>query len=265
MRFDGKVALVTGSSRGIGRALALTLGHGGATVVVHYKRNRDAADAVVREVEAVGGQAWPHAADLEDGVALDHMFDQVQARYGRLDLFVANAAAAAFKPFGEYKAYHLDRTFSLNVKSFVLGAQRAAALMPRGGRILAITSYGSMRAFPTYGNLGSAKAAVEAWVRYMALDLATRGINVNALNAGVVDTESADYFYGQSGMPPVESVVARIPKGRKATPQEVANVAAFLLSAEAEYVTGATIVVDGGLTIAAPPFVDEASSAPPAD
>ena len=265
MRFDGKVALVTGSSRGIGRALALTLGRGGATVIVHYKRNREAADAVVREVEAVGGQAWPQAADLEDGVALDQMFDRVQARHGRLDLFVANAAAAAFKPFGEYKAYHLDRTFSLNVKSFVLGAQRAAALMSRGGRILAITSYGSMRAFPTYGNLGSAKAAVEAWVRYMALDLATRGINVNALNAGVVDTESADYFYGQSGMPPVESVVARIPKGRKATPQEVADVAAFLLSAEAEYVTGATIVVDGGLTIAAPPFVDEAPAVPAAD
>lgn len=256
MRFHDKVALVTGSSRGIGRALAVTLAREGATAVIHYKRNQDAATAVVREIEAAGGHAWAQAADLEDPVALDQLFDRIQERHGRLDLFVANAAAAAFKRIGEYKSHHLDRTFNLNVKAFVLGAQRAAAMMPEGGRILAITSYGSLRAFPTYANLGAAKAALEAWVRYMALELAPRGINVNAVNAGVVDTESAAFFYGQPGMPPLEAVVAHIPKGRMASPQEIADVAAFLLSPQAEYVTGATVMVDGGLTIAAPPFVE---------
>jgi enoyl-[acyl-carrier protein] reductase III len=256
MRFAGKVALVTGSSRGIGRALTLKLAREGATAVIHYKRNQDAARAVVAEIEASGGTAWAQAADLEDQVAVDRLFDRIQERHGRLDIFVANAAAAAFKRFGEYKGHHLDRTFNLNVKSFVLAAQRAAAMMPPGGRILAITSYGSLRAFPTYGNLGAAKAAIEAWVRHMALELAPRGINVNALNAGVVDTESAAFFYGQPGMPPLEAVLTRIPKGRMGSPQEIADVAAFLVSPEAEYVTGATVMVDGGLTIAAPPFVE---------
>jgi enoyl-[acyl-carrier protein] reductase III len=203
MRFQGKVGLITGSSRGIGRALALHLAREGATVVVHYKQNAEAAAKTVAECEAAGGHAWAMAADLEDVAAIEALFDTVAERHGRLDFFVSNAAATAFKPAMATKPHHLERTFNMNVRAFIVGVQRAAALMAPGGRVLAISSYGSMRAFPTYANLGASKAALEAWVRFFAEELGPRGITVNALNAGVVETDSAEFFYGQAGMAPV--------------------------------------------------------------
>ncbi len=254
MRFSGKVALVSGSSRGIGRALALTLAREGATVVVHYRRNTEAAERTVAEARSAGGDAWAVAADLEDLAAIDRLFEAVGARHERLDIFVSNAAATAFKPALELQPHHLERTFNMNVRAFVVGVQRAAALMPAGGRILAVSSFGSIRSFPNYANLGAAKAALEAWVRYFAEELGPRDINVNALNAGLVDTDSADFLFGRPGMPPVETVVSRIPKGRMASPEEIARAAAFLVSEDASYVTGATLMVDGGLTAVAPPF-----------
>jgi enoyl-[acyl-carrier protein] reductase III len=120
------------------------------------------------------------------------MFDQVQERYGRVDFFVSNASASNFHHFMDLKPHHLERTFNLNVRAFVVGTQRAVRLMPsEGGRVVVLSSYGSIRSFPTYANLGSAKAAIETWARYMAVELAPLGVNVNAVNGGIIETDSS--------------------------------------------------------------------------
>jgi enoyl-[acyl-carrier protein] reductase III len=261
-RFEDKIALITGSSRGIGRALALTLAREGASIIVNYNRNADLAAQTVREIEALGTRAISVQANMEEPEAIDRLFDRVEGEFGRLDHFVSNAAASAFKKVADLKTHNLDRSYALNVRAFVLGAQRAVKLMSEGGRIAVLSSYGSIRAYPTYANLGSNKAAVEAWVRYMAVEFGPRGINVNAISGGLIDTESCAYFYQNvAGMAPIEGVLSKLPKARMGTVQEVADAVAFLLSPESEYITGQTICVDGGLSVIAPPFYSD--TAPP--
>ncbi len=266
--FEGKIALITGGSRGIGRALALSLAARGATPIINYRVNEEAARATVAEIERLGGTTLAIRADLESLEEIEGMFDQVEQRFGRLDFFVSNASASNFRSIMELKPHHLERTFNLNVRAFVIGTQRATRLMRDGGRIVVLSSYGSVRTFPTYANLGSAKAAIEAWARYMAVELAGRGINVNAVNGGIIESDSSAYFYGTGRVPPLETVLPKIPKQRMGTVQEVADCVLFLLSPAAEYVTGATLLVDGGLTVVAPPFPSEmatTSGAPPAE
>jgi NAD(P)-dependent dehydrogenase (short-subunit alcohol dehydrogenase family) len=259
-RFENKVSLITGSSRGIGRALALTLAREGAAVVVNYVRNADLAAETVREIEGLGSRAIAVQANMENVEEIDLLFESVESEFGRLDHFVSNAAASSFKKILDLKPHNLDRSFALNVRAFVLGAQRAVKLMKDGGRIAVLSSYGSTRAYPTYANLGSNKAAIEAFVRYMAVEFAPYRINVNAVNGGLIDTESCAYFYERvPGMAPMGSVLAKIPKGRMGTPQEVADAIAFLLAPESEYITGQTISVDGGLNVIAPPFYSDTS------
>ena len=260
--FEGKVALITGASRGIGKALALRLAARGTTPVVNYKQNEQLAREVVAEAEQLGSSGLAIRADLENLDEIEAMFDQVQERFGRLDFFVSNASASNFHHFMDLKPHHLERTYNLNVRAFVVGTQRAVKLMPNGGRVVVLSSYGSIRSFPTYANLGSAKAALETWARYMAVELAPRGVNVNAVNGGIIETDSSSYFYATGRVPSLETVLPKIPKRRMGTAAEVADSVLFLLSPEAEYVTGTTLVVDGGLTSIAPPFhADMASGA----
>ncbi|MBV9536067.1 MAG: SDR family oxidoreductase [Solirubrobacterales bacterium] len=266
--FEGRIALITGGSRGIGRALAFSLAERGTIPVINYRRNDEAAQETLRGVSERGVQGMAIRADLEDLDEVERMFSAIAKRFGRLDFFVSNAAASNFAPLLELKPHNLERTFNLNVRAFVVGTQHAVKLMPGAGRIVALSSYGALRAYPTYANLGSAKAAVEAWTRYMAVELAPLGINVNAVNGGIIESDSSAFFYATGRVAPLETVLPKIPKRRMGTVQEVAECVLFLLSPASEYVTGTTLIVDGGLTAIAPPYdsdaVGAASSAAPA-
>lgn len=255
------IALITGASRGIGRLLAQKLGQRGVTVVVTYKGNADLAEESLADVKAAGGDGITAQVDIEQPESIDALFDLVRDTYGRLDMFVANAAASAFKPVADLKLHHLDRSYSTNARSFVLGAQRAAELMDRGGRIVVVTSYGSLRAFPTYAALGAAKAMSEAYMKYMAVEFGPRQITVNAVNGGLIDTDSLEYFYTKvPGQAPMDTVLEKLPLQRAGTADDMADAVDFLLSDKAGYITGQVLSVDGGLTVIAPPYWSDTTS-----
>ncbi|GAA3946742.1 SDR family oxidoreductase [Microbacterium soli] len=250
-------ALITGGSRGMGARLAVLLAADGVEVTITYRRDADSAATVVDGIRDAGGSARAIRVELESA-------DDIAAAFAggsSFDFVVANAAASAFKPVAGLTAANLQRSWATNVRSFVLLAQHAVQTMTAGGRIVAITSYGAQRAFPSYGALGADKAALESWVRHLAAELGPRGITVNAVNGGLIDTDSLHHFYRQPGMPDLPEVTARVPLGRAGTAEEMARTVRFLLSPGAGYITGQTIVVDGGLTIVAPPFWGEMDAA----
>lgn len=252
--YVGRVALITGASRGIGRCLALKLAAGGASVVVNYRKNAEFAQEVVAQARAAGGQAIAVRADVENPEDITGLFDAVAREYGRLDYFVNNAAASAFKKVVDLKPHHLDRSYATNVRPFVLGAQEAVKLMDRGGSIVAVSSYGSLRGFATYAALGPNKAAIESFIRYMAVEFAGYGIRVNGVNGGLIESDSLDYFYSMPGMAPMQRVLDAIPLGKPGTVDDMANAIEFLLSPNSAYITGQVLVVDGGMTVAAAPY-----------
>jgi len=259
-------ALVTGGSRGIGERIARALAADGVDVVLTYRREEDAATRVVDSIVAAGGTARAHRLELESEDDIDRLFADEFPPSSRLDILVANAAASVFRPLEDLSSRNLERSWATNVRSFVLLAQHAAERMREAGsgRIVAVTSYGSHRAFPLYGAIGSDKAAVESWVRHLAAELGPSGITVNAVNGGLIDTDSLHYFYGHENVPGLEVMTSRIPLGRLGRANDIAEAVRFLSSPGAAYITGHTLVVDGGLTVVAPPFWSELGQDSPA-
>lgn len=257
MTTRARTAIVTGGSRGVGRRIAEVLAADGTYVILTYRRNQTEAERVVAGIERNGGTAVAARLELESAEDIEALFEKHFADGAKLDYLVANAAASAFLPIADFSSHHLERSWATNVRSFVLLAQRALPHLVDGGRIVALTSYGSIRAFPGYGAIGADKAAIESWVRHMAAEFGPRGITVNAVNGGLVDTDSLRHFYDLPGMPSIESMIARIPLGRLATADDLASAVAFLTSPGAGYITGHVLTADGGLTIVAPPFWSE--------
>ncbi|HKW93642.1 MAG TPA: SDR family oxidoreductase [Methylomirabilota bacterium] len=253
----GRVAVVTGGSRGIGRGIALRLARDGADCVITYRRNEEAAVEAVRAVEALGRRAIAERLELSEPEQVGPLFERVAAAFGRVDVLVANAAATAFRPLLEQKPHNVRRTFAISVDAFLAMAQAAVPLMKgRPGRIVLISGIDSFQAMGGHSVLGAAKAAAESLVRGMALELGPLGITVNAVTPGFIGTDSSTYYVteglGLDYARATERLLAATPVGRHGTPEDVAALVGYLVSDAAGFLTGQCIVVDGGLTITSP-------------
>ncbi len=249
--FENKVALVTGSGRGIGRAIALHFARNGADVVVNFFRNRAPAEETVHEIEALGRRALLVKADVGDLDALNHLFDEIEQTFGGLDIFIHNAASGYNRPVLEQKPKGWDWTMNINARSLLFAAQRAVPLMEKrgGGRIVSISSPGSSRVLPDYVVVGASKAAIESLTRYLAVELARKNIIVNAVSPGIVETDALKHFAVLADGNIIQKAVAATPAGRLVTPEDVAEVVAFLCTSAASMIRGQVIVVDGGYTL----------------
>jgi enoyl-[acyl-carrier protein] reductase III len=260
--FKDKIVLITGSGRGVGRALALHYAHLGADVFVNFFRNRLPAQATVDEIHSLGRRAWLIKADIGDIDDLDRMFDQIDAQAGGLDFLICNAASGYNRPVLQQKPKGWDWTMNINARSALFAAQRAVPLMrPRGGgAIVAISSPGSLRVLPDYAVVGASKAALEAVVRYLAVELAPMNIVVNAVSPGMILTDALRHFAAvQSDEDIIERAVQHAPAGRLVTAEDIAYVVAFLCSPQASMIRGQVILVDGGYTLPIPGVIPPAN------
>ncbi|RPI33109.1 MAG: enoyl-[acyl-carrier-protein] reductase FabL [Chloroflexota bacterium] len=251
IQFEGKIVLVTGSGRGIGRAIALNLAQAGADVVVNFFRNRGPAEETAADILALGRRAEVVRADVGSIEGIEFLFAEVQRLFGGLDILVCNAASGYNRPVMEQRPKGWDWTMNINARALLFCAQKAVPLMELrgGGSIVSISSPGSSRVLPEYVVVGASKAALEAVTRYLAVELAPKNIVVNAVSPGVVETGALQHFEAMQDPGLMERIAARTPAGRMLTPEDVAQVVAFLCSPEASMIRGQIITVDGGYSL----------------
>ena len=254
MQLKGKQALITGSSRGIGRGVALRLARDGATVAVHYYRNHQAAAETLARIRELGSDGVIVQADVSKVEDVERMFGEVRSTFGTLDIFVSNARgelATFYEPPLEIQLDKWATAFDSQARAFLSGVQHATAIMPNGGRILAVTFApgGRTGSWQPWIAMGAAKAALESSVRYFAVTLASRGITVNAVSPGLTEDSVLNSL-------PDEAVqLARdwhrrwTPMGRLGTPADVGNVVSLLCSDDASWITGQVIEADGGASL----------------
>jgi len=243
--FDGRAVLVTGGTRGIGKAIALRFAALGAkTIALGYLRNDSAAEAAADELRAAGAEP----VLVRGNVASDRVVTEF-ASHGPYDAVVHNAATGVIRSALETEDKHWDWTLNANARALLALARACAPDMKPGSSFVGVSSLGSTRVLENYILVGTSKAALESVVRYLAVELAPRGIRVNAVSAGVVETEALDYFPNREQM--LKAATARTPAGRMVEPEDVADAVAFLCSADADMVRGQTLIVDGGYSLLA--------------
>ncbi|MCS7181675.1 MAG: enoyl-[acyl-carrier-protein] reductase FabL [Thermoanaerobaculum sp.] len=250
LRIRGKRALVTGASRGIGRAIALSLADFKVDVAINFFRQRGPAEEVARQIEARGARALVIKANVADERHVTRMFEEIHQQWGGLEFLISNAASGVLKPATQLTMHHLHWTMDINALALLPLVQRFLTLPSNGEKVVvAVSSLGAVRAIPNYTAVGASKAALESMVRHLACELAGKGVRVNAVSAGTVDTDALKHFPNREEL--LEETRRRTPAGRLLTPQDVANAVVFLCTEFASMIHGQTIVVDGGYSILA--------------
>jgi len=246
------LALVTGGSRGIGRATVERLARDGADIAFIYRRDAAAAAEVEAAVRALGRRCLPLRADLLEATEVAAALDRLEGE--PVDIFVANAAATAFKPLLEVKPHHLEKTYAITIHAFLQIVQRIVPRMRAPGRIVSISGMDTHRYVAGHGVLASAKAALEALTRYLAVELGPRGITVNCVNPGYVDTDSVALYFGdaEARRTFLEEVEGATPLRALGQPAEVAAAVAWLCSPDADWMQGQVVYLDGGVFLHAP-------------
>lgn len=246
-KLSGKVAVVTGASKGIGAAIAQQLAAEGAAVVVNYASSKAGADKVVAAIASAGGRAVAVQADVAKQTDIDRLFTETKKAFGRLDILVNNAGIYEFAPLDNITAEHFHRQFNLNVLGLILAAQAAARHFDAtGGSIVNISSIVSTLAFPNAAVYSGTKGAVDAITRSLASELGPRKIRVNAIRPGMVETEGT-HAAGIEESESKKQVLAITPLGRLGQPNDIAGAAVFLASADSSWISGETLVIAGGL------------------
>jgi enoyl-[acyl-carrier protein] reductase III len=248
---QGKSAVITGSGRGIGRAIALELAGHGVNVAVNYFRHAREAEATANEVRDLGASAVVVKAHVGEVTGVQRLVETAAEAFGGVDIFVGNAASGVLKPVIEQEPKGWEWTVNINARSILFGAQAAAQHMMHNGwgRIIGITSFGSRRVLPEYSVVGVSKAAIEALIRYLAVEMAPHGIVCNAVSPGVVETDALNHFPSKDAI--LSEGLRRTPAGRFVTPEEVAKLVAWLCTDDARMIMGQTLVIDGGYELLA--------------
>jgi 3-oxoacyl-[acyl-carrier protein] reductase len=245
-KLAGKVAVVTGASKGIGAAIAKNLAAEGAAVVVNYSSSKDGADRVVSEIAGGGGRAVAVKANLAKKADIDQLFAETKKAFGQIDILVNNAGIYEFSPVEEVTEEHFHKQFDLNVLGLILASQAAVKQFgPSGGSIVNISSVVSTLGVPGAAVYSGTKGAVDAITRSLAKELGPRKVRVNAINPGMVETEGT-HRVGIAESDMRKQVEAQTPLGRIGQPQDIAGAAVFLASADSSWMTGETLTIAGG-------------------
>lgn len=244
---DNKVALITGGARGIGRATALKLANSGCDIAIVYYNSSDEAEKLVEEIQSLGRKAIAIQANVADHKSVKDLFQAFKNEFETLDILVSNAASGVLKPATKMSTKHWRWCLETNALALNHLAQEARPFMPKGGRIIALSSLGAQRAIPNYAFIGASKAALEALVRSLSLELAVDGINVNTVSAGVVDTDALKHFPNREQL--LDEYQAHSLAERPLLPADVADSIYLLCLPEAAMINGHTLFVDAGYSI----------------
>jgi enoyl-[acyl-carrier protein] reductase III len=245
--FMGKVALITGGARGIGRACALKLANAGTDIAIAYYNSSDEASKLVEEIKGLGRDAIAIQVNVADHQSVKEMFAAFKQHFNKLDFLISNAASGVLKPALKMTTKHWRWCMETNALALNHLVSEAKSLMSNGGRVIALSSLGASRAIPNYAFIGASKAALEALVRSLSLEMAELGVTVNTVSAGVVDTDALKYFPNREQL--LDEYQAHALSDRPLVPADVANTVYLLCLPEAEMIRGHTLFVDAGYSV----------------